>query len=224
LTFEFRRSPLPGGDGETGRCVPRRQGHRSLMGWVNSLSLRRREVIFRLLAIAILGVFVARHASRAAAARFRTAVHRHSLEVEAVKAFAHRQSCLGQVPPDAAPATATGESAGPVLLPAHCLDHQRMCPTGLDPSRSVVVVLGCGAQIAVSKEVAGNADLIRRRDRPCGCRRITSIVRSNTDTKPSERESGADAPDRGIRKSAPAWTDPQRFACWMLDAGASGDE
>ena len=58
----------------------------------------------------------------------------------------------------------------PPLPSAHSLNHQRICPTGLDPPRPIVVP-GGGAQIAVSKQVAGNADLIRRGDSPGGCRR-----------------------------------------------------
>ena len=82
-----------------------------------------------------------------------------------------------------------------------------MGPTGLDPSGPIVVP-GEGAEIAVSKQVAGNADLIRRGDSPGSCRRITGIVRSYTDTKPSDRVPGEDWPDRGVREGTPGWADP----------------
>ena len=52
-------------------------------------------------------------------------------------------------------------AAVPILLSAHTSDHLTICPTGFEPSRPIVV-LGSGAQIAMSKQVAGNADLIGR--------------------------------------------------------------
>jgi len=70
-----------------------------------------------------------------------------------------------------------------------------MGPTCLDPPRAIVVP-GGGAQIPVSKQVAGNADLIRCGDRPRGCAGITGIMRSYADTEPAGRVPGEDPPDR----------------------------
>src|SRR5262245_38895398 len=111
------------------------------------------------------------------------------------------------------------ESAVPAL--ADFLDQQRMCPTGLDPPRANVVP--GGAQIAVSEQIAGNADLIRPGDGPGRCRRITSIVRSDTDAKPSESVAGGDQPNRGISQSAAAWADPQRVACRAPEHSRTND-
>ena len=49
----------------------------------------------------------------------------------------------------------------PTLFSAHSSDHLTICPTGFDPSRPIVV-LDSGAQIAVRKQVAGDADLFGR--------------------------------------------------------------
>ena len=52
-------------------------------------------------------------------------------------------------------------SVAPILFSAHSSDHLTICPAGFDSS-SPIVVLDGGAQIAVRKQVAGNADLIGR--------------------------------------------------------------
>jgi hypothetical protein len=46
-----------------------------------------------------------------------------------------------------------------LIQPAYSSDHMTICPIGLDHSRPIVM-LDSGAQVAMHKQVAGNADLI----------------------------------------------------------------
>jgi hypothetical protein len=71
---------------------------------------------------------------------------RGALSLVAKAEFPH-QLCTGPI------------AAEPTSFSAHFSDHPTMRPTGFDPSRPIVV-LDSGAQIAMGKQVAGNADLI----------------------------------------------------------------
>jgi hypothetical protein len=72
---------------------------------------------------------------------------------------------------------------GLVLPSAHSSNHHRIGPTGLDPSRPIV--MSGGTQVVVSQQVAGVANTVGRRDSPGGCPSITTIVRCGTDTEPT---------------------------------------
>jgi len=67
-----------------------------------------------------------------------------------------------------------------------------------------------GAEIAVSEQVAGNANLVRRCDRPRGCPGIAAVVRSYADPEVAGRVPDKDSPDRRIREGASAWTHPHQ--------------
>jgi hypothetical protein len=106
----------------------------------------------------------------------------------------------------AAPSVASG-GTGPALPSAHSLNQPSICPTGFDPPRPIVMP-GGGAQVAMSKQVARDTDLIGRHDSPRGGTGITAVMWGYVDTESGSGMPRKNRPYGGIIESGPAWADP----------------
>src|SRR5262249_13538589 len=68
---------------------------------------------------------------------------------------------------------------------------------------------------AMRKQIAGDADLVRRRDSPSCRRRIADIVWSNAEAKTFDRMPRNNPPDRRVRERTTLWAHPERIAIRM---------
>src|ERR1019366_6565823 len=85
----------------------------------------------------------------------------------------------------------------------HSSNHPMVCPTGFDTSRQIVMPRG-GAQIAMSKQVACNADLTGHCNSPgCGSR-ISCVMRSDAEAD-ADREPIEAFIESHLRESAVAY-------------------
>src|SRR5262249_15584893 len=91
-----------------------------------------------------------------------------------------------------------------------------------DASRSIVIP-GSGAQIGVRKEVARNADLLRRENSPCCCRRISCVMKRDAEAKTARRDSAENLTDRAITDRTTLRTHPERCAAGMPEQPRTND-